>query len=266
MIWRLERDGRRSFLAGTAHFFPYHFRGDLRRLIAGARIVLLEGPLDERAARQVIGAGQGAGGGALYDALDPAAKNRVLGMLGIPAGPLEAHQFLSELVFGRQQDWFESELRQLKPWLAFFGIWTRFRARQGWAYTLDLDAACIAAEMRKEVRYLETIEEQVAALERVPLERFVRFLALEDWTEYCEGYVRRYLAGDLEGLMAAAQAFPTYCEPIVERRDPELAARMLPGLEEGGAAVFVGVSHCRGVIAALRAKGFEAAPSRGAPG
>ena len=78
--------------------------------------------------------------------------------------------------------------------------------------------------------------------------------------------MQRYLAGDLEGLMAAAQAFPTYCEPIVERRDPELAARMLPGLEEGGAAVFVGVSHCRGVIAALRAKGFEAAPSRGAPG
>lgn len=257
MLWRLEWDGRRSHLAGTAHFFPYHFRGDLRRLIAGADTVLLEGPLDERAARQVVGSGRGLGGAALYDALDPAARRRILDRLGIPAVPLDAQLLLRDFIFGRQRDWFESELRTLKPWLAFFAIWSRFRARQGWDYVLDLDAARTAAAFGRTVRYLETIDEQIAALEAVPIERFVRFLALEDWDDYCEGYVRRYLAGDFEALMAAAQAFPTYCEPIVARRDPVLAVRMRPLLKEGGVAVFVGVSHCRGVLAALESSGFS---------
>ena len=137
MLWRLEWDGRRSHLAGTARFFPYHFRGDLRRLIAGA---------------------------ALYDALDPAAR-RIFDRLGIPAAPLDAHQLLRDFIFGRQRDWFESELRTIKPWLAFFAIWSRFRARQGWDYVLDLDAARTAAAFGRTVRYLETIDEQIAALE-----------------------------------------------------------------------------------------------------
>ena len=43
--------GRRSMLIGAAHFFPRHFRRDLRRLIGAARVVLLEGPLDDAATR-----------------------------------------------------------------------------------------------------------------------------------------------------------------------------------------------------------------------
>lgn len=258
MMWRVEKGGRSSLLIGSAHFFPYHFRGDLRRILDGATTVVLEGPLDEQAMRRVVDSGRGAG--ALYDALDAEAKSRVLRMLGIPVAPLDAHQLLKELIFGRQEQWLESELRSLKPWLAFFGIWTRYRARHGWTYTLDLDAAGIAAELRKEVRYLESIDEQIAALDSLPLERIVRFLAREDWVEYGEQYVRRYLAGDLDGLMAVAQAFPTYCEPIVERRDPVLAERMLPALDEGGAAAFIGVTHCRGVLSLLREQQFAVAP------
>ena len=258
MIWRVEKGGRSSLLVGSAHFFPYHFRGDLRRILNGATTVVLEGPLDEQAMRRVVDSGRGAG--ALYNALDAEARSRVLRMLGISAAPLDAHQLLKELIFGRQEEWLESELRGLKPWLAFFGIWTRYRARHGWTCTLDLDAARIAAELRKEVRYLETIDEQIAALDRLPLDRIVSFLAREDWVEYGERYVRLYLAGDLDGLMEVAQAFPTYCEPIVERRDPVLAERMLPALEEGGAVVFVGVTHCRGVIAALQARQYSVAP------
>ncbi len=261
MLWEVSRGRSRSLLAGTAHFFPYHFRRDLRRIIGGARAVLLEGPLDSRAERQVVDAGHGRGGGALYDALDAAARRRILDRLGVASLPLDAPQLIRTLVFGREEDWLEAELRTLKPWLAFFGIWTRFRAREGWSYTLDRDAARIAGELGKPVRYLEAIDEQLAALESVPLERFVRFLALEDWSGFCEGYVRRYLAGDLEGLVAGAGAFPTYCEPIVERRDPILAERMRPSLLEGGAAVFIGISHCPGVLALLREQEFDVTPA-----
>ncbi len=263
MAWEVGRQGRptpssvcpQSILIGAAHFFPRHFRRDLRRLIAAARIVLLEGPLDEAATRKVLEAGRGLGGDQLYRA----ARERIHAHLGIYSAPLDVHRILKDLVFGRQDEWLEQELRTLKPWAAFFGIWTRWRAREGWEHKIDLDAAGIAAKLGKEVRYLETIEEQIAALEAVPVERYARFLSSGDWRGYNESYEGHYLAGDLEALAAAAQDFPTYCEPVIGRRDPLLAERMAPALEAGGACVVIGVAHCRGVLARLAQAGFTVA-------
>jgi hypothetical protein len=255
MVWQVERHGRRSTLVGAAHFFPRHFRRDLRRLLEGARIVLLEGPLDEAATRKVLEAGRGLGGGALYQA----AKERIHARLGIVPAPLDVHRIVRDLIFGRQDEWLEQELRTLKPWAAFFGIWTRYRAREGWVHKFDLDAAQIAAKLSRQTRYLETIEEQIAALEAVPTERFARFLAAGDWRGYNESYERHYLAGDLDGLAAAAQGFPTYCEPIIGRRDALLAERMAPELDAGGACVVIGVAHCRGVLARLAQEGYTLA-------
>ena len=255
MVWEVERRGRRSTLVGAAHFFPRHFRRDLRRLIEGARILLLEGPLDEAATRKVLEAGRGLGGGALYQA----AKERIHARLGIVPAPLDVHRIVRDLIFGRQDEWLEQELRTLKPWAAFFGIWTRYRAREGWVHKFDLDAAQIAAKLARQTRYLETIEEQIAALDAVPTERFARFLAAGDWRGYNESYERHYLAGDLDGLAAAAQDFPTYCEPIIGARDARLAKRMAPELDAGGACVVVGVAHCRGVLARLAQEGYTLA-------
>jgi hypothetical protein len=263
MVWRIGPAGRdpgrssssrqHSILVGAAHFFPRHFRRDLRRLIAPARVVLLEGPLDEAATRKVLAAGRGLGGDRLYQA----ARERIHARLGIYSAPLDVHRLLRDLIFGRQDEWLEQELRTLKPWAAFFGIWTRYREREGWVHKLDLDAARIVAQLGKELRYLETIEEQIAALDAVPVERFTRFLAAADWGAYNEGYRRHYLAGDLERLTATAQGFPTYCEPVIGRRDAVLAERMLSALEAGGACVVVGVAHCPGLLARLEREGFD---------
>jgi TraB/PrgY/gumN family len=255
MAWQVERQGRRSTVVGAAHFFPRHFRRELRRLIGAARIVLLEGPLDEDATRKVLAAGRGAGGGALYEA----AKEQINARLGIARAPLDLHQLLKDLFFGRQDEWLGDEMRALKPWAAFFGVWTRYRAREGWTHSLDLDAARIADELGKPIVYLETIEEQIAALEAVPLERILNFMNA-DWSAYCAAYERHYLAGNLDALVAAAQAFPTYCEPIIERRDPLLAARMAGELERGGACVVIGVAHCPGVLARLGELGYVYMP------
>lgn len=214
--------------------------------------MLLEGPLDEAATRKVLEAGRGLGGLELYRA----AKEKIHARLGIHCAPLDANRMVRDLIFGRQEEWLEEELRTLKPWAAFFGIWTRFRAREGWVHKMDLDAAQIAAELGKEVRYLETIEEQIAALEAVPPERFARFLAAGDWSGYNERYLRHYLAGDAQALAAGAQDFPTYCEPVIGSRDARLAERMAPALEAGGACVLVGVAHCPGVLARLAERGF----------
>ena len=257
MVWEIggrgQRSRPRSTLIGAAHFFPRHFRRDLRRLMRGARRVLLEGPLDEAATRKVLAAGRGYGGEHLYKA----AREQIHARLGITSAPLDVHQLLKDMLFGRREQWLEEELRALKPWAAFFAVWTRFRERQGWTCVLDLDAARIAAELGKELGYLESIEEQIAALEAVPLERFARFLEREDWTAYCAAYQRQYLAGELDALVVAAEAFPTYCEPIIGLRDGVLAQRMAEDLERGGACVVIGVAHCPGVLAALRERGFS---------
>jgi hypothetical protein len=262
MVWEVGRDGRHSRLVGTAHFFPYHFRGDLRRLIEGARVVLLEGPLDDASMQKVVAAGSGTAHASLYHALDARARGRLCRMLGLPVVPLDAQQIYRRALFGPPEESLEAELRGLKPWMAFFSLWTRFRARLGGSYSLDLDAARTAERLGRARRHLETIDEQIATLDAVPLERFVAFIAEVDWEAYYADYVRRYLAGDAEGLMAAARAFPTYCEPVIERRDPLLAERMAPELDAGGACAFVGVAHIRGVSARLRARGYEVTPLR----
>jgi hypothetical protein len=251
MAWVLERRARRSSLIGAAHFFPRTFRPSLRRLFGEARVIVLEGPLDEAASRKVIEAGKGTGGDQLYNANPDLLRAR----LGLYDAPLDVHQLLKNFVFGRQEQWLEEELRGLKPWAAFFGLWTRFRARQGWTHSMDLEAARIAAELGKPIVYLETIEEQIAALDAVPLKRMVRFMH-EDWAAYCRRYERHYLAGELDQLVADAQKFPTYCEPIIEARDPVLAARMAGELERGDACVVIGVAHCKGVLSRLARDGY----------
>ena len=262
MVWEVTWRGRRSHLVGTAHFFPYHFRGALRQLIGAAHTVLLEGPLDDASMQKVLAAGSGTAHASLYHALDARARSRLCRMLGLPVVPLDAQQIYRRALFGSPEEGLEAELRGLKPWMAFFSLWTRFRARLGGSYSLDLDAARTAARLGRAARHLETIEEQIATLDAVPLERFVAFVADVDWEAYYADYVRCYLAGDLEALMTAARAFPTYCEPVIERRDPLLAERMAADLEAGNACAFVGVAHIRGVSARLRARGFEVTPLR----
>src|SRR5512147_884986 len=70
-VWRAEKDGRVNYLIGTAHFFPYHFRVSLKKLLKKTQRALFEGPLDSSSMDDVVRQGSG-GKGALeiYEALD----------------------------------------------------------------------------------------------------------------------------------------------------------------------------------------------------
>jgi uncharacterized protein YbaP (TraB family) len=71
--------------------------------------------------------------------------------------------------------------------------------------------------------------------------------------------VRHYLAGSLDALAATARVSPSYCESVLDRRDPILCERMRPHLERGDAVAFIGILHCPRVIGLLRVDGFEVA-------
>ncbi len=93
-------------------------------------------------------------------------------------------------------DYFEMLTRDVSPWMALFSVWTSYL---NWKYSVDLEAYQIACRMGKKIHPLETIDEQLAVLEGIPLERVQRHLNdVMNWQTYCDHYVRYYLAGDLD--------------------------------------------------------------------
>ena len=167
-VWRIEKNGRGGLLAGTAHFFPYRLGKSLEAFIRPARTVLFEGPLDEASMNQVVAkASEGEGAGALYEVLDPAVRREIKKFLGLPGEGSGSLPLLLSIV-SRDPDPLREHFRALRPWMAFFEIWAHFLKSKGWRSSVDLEAQQIAARLGKEIRFLETIEEQVAALEGHP--------------------------------------------------------------------------------------------------
>jgi uncharacterized protein YbaP (TraB family) len=200
MSWRVERGGKASHLVGSAHFFPYHFRTDLNRYIGASRIVLVEGPLDEAAAAAVAERGSGKDRQrSLVEALGPRVVRRISRQLPAKSSSASATALALGLpaADSGELDW--NQLGRFKPWMAFFRIWSEHLKRGGWTFSMELDVLKIAADLGRPVETLETIQEQLDALDAVPLERFVRFLRRTDWRTARRAHARRYLAGDLDG-------------------------------------------------------------------
>jgi hypothetical protein len=258
MIWAVDYDGRRNYLAGTAHFFPYSLRKSLAGFIGPARVVLLEGPLDKQNMDLVRQHGtEKEPSLSLREALDRKTVetiNRELGH-GSQATGSTFGSYL-DLLKGDRFDPFSYETARLKPWMAFFKIWSHYLRKRGWQYSVDLDVLHVAQELGKEIHYLETIEEQIEALDGIPFERIVAFYkAIDRWETLSTRHAKGYLRGDLEALTGITGEFPTRCESIVARRDPLLFERLKPFYGKGDAMAFVGTIHIKGIKAMLEEEG-----------
>ena len=257
-IWKVKKDGRQGYLAGTAHFFPYRFRKSLQRLIRQVKIVLFEGPLDQQSMKQVIERGsEGEGSVTLYESLDPQTITQLKKCTGIFSGGSNPLPLFFPLG-SKESDPLYLHFQRFQPWLAFLNLWSQYLKEKGWKYSVDLEALKIAAQMGKEIHYLETIDEQVKALEGVPFERFVVFLKkVHHWDEYIQAYVQSYLKGILEEMMSGTSAFPTRCPSIIENRDPIIYERMKAFLEKTETIVFVGTPHIPGLKKMLLQDGYK---------
>jgi hypothetical protein len=70
-VWKVEMGGKKNYLVGTAHFFPYHFRVSLKKILRRSKRALFEGPLDPQSMEKVVAHGsQGKGSLEIYEALD----------------------------------------------------------------------------------------------------------------------------------------------------------------------------------------------------
>lgn len=257
-VWRITNGARSSYLAGAARFFPYRFRRSIARYLARVDRLVLEGPLDEEAQQRLVARGARCGAGeGLGDLLDPATILKINGELGMRDSSLGVQLVAQGFLGGKPGQSVCVDIEGLRPWMAFYRIWTHYLGRHGFTHRIELDALRAAEASGKPVHYLETIEEQVAALDGIPVARFVAFLRDADWAEHQRAVVRTYLHGAPAAIDARARAFPTYCESVVHRRNPRLYARMRPHLDAGGALIMVGVVNCPGIVALAQSDGYE---------
>lgn len=261
MVFEVLRGKKRNFLLGTAHFFPFSFKTSLEKLLKEARIVLFEGPLTERDMEYVSRRSleEQKTGPSILDMIDRRAKEFIIREIGEARYPFDSNlPEILTMITGSTKSELESEIEGLKPWMAFFRIWVMFLRKKGWKHSVDLEAHDLAKKLGKRVHYLESLEEQIRALEGIPLERIISFLEMcQKWHDYTKNFVKWYLKGDLDRLMISTTSFPTRCESILDKRDPILSQRMLPFFEDGDALALVGVTHLRGILERLSNFGFE---------
>lgn len=258
MIWEVKKNDKKSYLIGTAHYFPYSFRSSLFRFIKNAATVIFEGPLDQENMAKVQAAGKTEQSRAhLFEALDQRTISdisQVLFPLCRRRNPYFLYNFRTREVENPVYDM----IKGMKSWLAFFTIWFSFLEKNGWKYSVDLEAFTLAGELGKKIVFLETIEEQIEVLETLSSERIINFLKqVNHWSIYVKNYVKTYLAGDLENLKFIARGFPNRSPAVIERRDQIFYERMATHLEEGGVVVCVGAPHIRGISELLLSNGYQ---------
>jgi uncharacterized protein YbaP (TraB family) len=255
-VWRVEKEGKSSLLVGTAHFFPYSFKKALIKLIQSVETVLFEGPLDQESMAQVVRYGrQGEDSRSLSDALDPAVAKEINRQLGVLQGPTPAAGSYLDLIYPTTPDFLEVHTRGVRPWMAFFTIWSAFL---NWKHSMDVEAFRIAQELGKKIEYLETIEDQLTALDGIPFDSIVNYLNhIEIWNVHKELFMKAFLEGNLQKFSSMTGEFPTRCESIITKRDPLFFERIKIFFEEGKTTAFVGVAHIPGIRKMFLDEGYQ---------
>ena len=218
-VWRVEKNGRVSFLVGTAHFSPYSFRKALTRLVQGSETVLFEGPLDQESMAEVARYGcPGEDTPSVYDALDPAVIREINRQLADRSGRATMAASFLDLLYMKTSGFLEEHARGVRPWMAFFTTWSAFL---NWKHSMDVEAFHIARKLGKEIGYLETIEDQLEALDGIPFDRIVNYFnQFQHWSAHRERFSKVFLEGNLQNYLSITGEFPTRCESIIGKRDP----------------------------------------------
>ncbi|MDR1660526.1 MAG: GNAT family N-acetyltransferase, partial [Desulfovibrio sp.] len=256
MLWELRKNGKTSWIGGTAHAFCYSFASALQKLFSGVDAVIFEGPLDAAslAAFDRHGKTRDASTPRLLDLLK---EEDILRLERVVQGPRGKIASLLNTAAPNPADVREILARH-RPWSVFFTLYYAFLERHGWKQSVDLEAWEIARGMGKHVVGMESVDEQIASLESVPLDRILRFLKNpEDWTRRMKQSRAAYLDGDLKRLLDTGTEFPTRTGAVIGARDQRFRERMLPWIEQGRAAVFVGTAHMLNLENMLREDGFE---------
>lgn len=255
-VWRVEKNGRASFLVGTAHFSPVSFREALTRLVRGSETVLFEGPLDPESMAEVARYGsRGENTPSVYDALDPAVVREINRQLADRPGQATMAGSFRDLIHLRPHGFLEEHARGVRPWMAFFTTWSAFL---NWKHSMDVEALQIAQKLGKEVGYLETIPDQIEALDGIPFDGIINYFhKFHHWPAHKERFTKVFLEGDVPNYLSVTGEFPTRCESIIGKRDPIFYRGIRAAFEKRRTTAFVGVGHTPGIRKMFLEEGYQ---------
>ena len=258
MIWEAQKNGKLSYLVGTAHFFPYSFSSSLRRYLKDARVVMFEGPLDDDNMARVREAGiDNENSYHIFNELDEKTIAGISSAL-IPAYQARHSSYLVTFCKFDAKDIVYEMVQGMKPWLAFFTLWSAYLKRLGWNYSVDLEGYQIATELGKKIVFLETINEQIKVLRNISQDNIIFFLKQVDrWKRFAREYVECYLEGDLEKLQFTRVRFPSRHHTVINERDKIFYQRMRTELQHGQVVALLGAPHLRGMSRLLMADGYH---------
>jgi len=261
MLWEIEKDGRRAWIGGTAHFFCYSFENSLRTLFEQVDTVIFEGPLDQASMEAVAAVGRSPAPGSPR-LIDQMQEEEIRQLERLVCGPRGRWAKLLGLQAANSPD-VRLLLGHTRPWMAFFSLWTSFLGRHGWDQSVDLEAWRLAHEMGKTVRTMETINEQLETLESIPIPRIVNFFRqCRQWPRYIQRNAKAYLKGDIDAMSGTTTEFPTRTELVIGRRDVNFLAGMQPFIEQGRCVVLVGTAHLVNLRRMLADAGFTVREAR----
>jgi uncharacterized protein YbaP (TraB family) len=258
MIWEVEKDRRKSNLIGTAHFSPYSFKSSLQRCMQNARTVLFEGPLDPDSMAKVVNSGlDHQSNYHIFDELDRKTVDKITHEITPKCRDKDTFYIFNLRRFSIENPVYEM-VKGMKPWLAFFTLWSNYLQKNGWKYSVDLEAYTIAGQLGKKIVFLETIEEQINVLENIARDRIIEFLRqVDQWPKMAREYAASYLAGDLEKLRSKGLRFPSRDHSVIDRRDQVFIERLYDYLTQGAAVALVGAPHLRGMSVLLHDAGYK---------
>ena len=255
-IWRVEKNGRTSFLVGTAHFSPISFRKALIGLVQGSETVLFEGPLDQESMADVTRYGRrGEDTPSVYDALDPAVIREINRQLATRSGPATTAGSYLDLIYAKTSGFLEENARGVRPWMAFFTTWSAFL---NWKYSMDVEAFRIARKLGKKIEYLETIKDQLEALDGIPFDRIMNYFnQFQNWSVHREWIARVFLEGNLHNTLSITGEFPTRCESIIGKRDLIFFNGLKAAFKNRQTTAFVGIGHIPGIWKMFLDEGYR---------
>ncbi len=206
-------------------------------------------------ARVVQYSREGENAPSLYKALQPAAIEEINRRLSTRPGDSSRADSYLEMLGGTASDPLEELARGVRPWMTFFTVWSAFL---NWKHSMDMEAFHIAQKLGKKIRYLETLEDQLAALDGIPFERIVNYLNhIKSWKVHKELFRKAFLEGDIQQFYSMTGEFPTRCESILTKRDPVFFKGIRDSFNEGSAVAFVGVAHIPGVRKSFVEEGYQ---------
>ncbi|HVP88594.1 MAG TPA: TraB/GumN family protein [Casimicrobiaceae bacterium] len=259
LLWRLEKPGAApSWVYGTLHSSDPRVTAlpaPVAGAFAAARSFAMEIYLTDVEGAAFAEATQFDDGRRLAPLLGEDAYGRLRELLGASAPP-------------------EEVLARTKPWAALLRI-DAARARSD-GPTLDRRLYLSARERRMTILGLEDLDEQVAALDSIPMPTQVAIVKhtldhLSEIEAQAEPAIRAWLARDLAALAdinakiagrdaELARHYAALTHALIENRSVLMAHRLFLPLARGGVFVAVGALHLygrKGLLALLSAQGYR---------